>query len=1083
MALSAVVALGTWLLLSDLRARAIAAESRELERLALVLSDQADRALQSTELVQTSLLERMESLVIISAEDYRQQMTTEDVHHELRTRIAALPQLDAITLIDADGTLLNFSRYWPIPSVNVSDRDYFKALKADPKLERFVSEPVPNRGTGTWTIYIARRFSAPDGAFLGLVLGAIELRYFEDFFRSVALGDDGSISLFRRDGILLARHPNSAPAIGRSYADSAVFRRIQAGADSGAVRQVSPIDGRDRIVATHGLAHYPVVVNVTNTVDGALRDWRDQAKYLGATAALLILSIAGGVLLAVRQARGRDLLQAANAARAEAEAELRLLQERKTLAAVVAASPIGIMTLDTAGRFQLWNQASEQIFGYCAEEMIGRPYTVLVPEEDRPAAEARLHRVLAGETVSGIPMRRRCKNGAVIDISFSAASLRDPEGVTRGCVVLLENVTDRLRTEAELRRTRAFLDQVIENIPVSVFVKEAPEQRFVLMNRAAGEMLGLRHEEVIGKTDHDFFPREQAESFVTCDQKVLESSQPLLVEEEPIDTPHHGRRLLRTTKVPVAGENGRPHFLLCVSEDITERRRAEEEIRAANETLSALIEASPVAIVGLDRELNVQTWNRTAERIFGFAAAEMLGEQYAAIVPEDGREGLERLVERLLGGEIIRNARVQRRRKDGTLLEINASGTVLFGRDGTARGFVIALEDITERQLIEDQLRQSQKMEAVGQLTGGLAHDFNNLLGVIIGNLDLLRDQLGTEPETADIIDQALEAALRGADLNRQLLAFARRQPLQPQRIDINALVARAAKLLARTLGETIEVRLSLAVDIGTGLADPTQLETALTNLAVNARDAMPQGGRLTIATHNVVLDADYAAVNQEVQGGDYVALEITDSGTGMAPEVLARAFEPFFTTKEAGKGTGLGLSMVFGFAKQSGGHVKIYSEVGHGTTVRLYLPRAADETADNTTDTSGKAAPLPRGRETVLVVEDNEKLRRVLLRQLAELGYAVIEAEDAREALALLRTGRPVDLLLTDIAMPGGMNGWELAREAARLRPGIKALYTSGFPNAAFGTGSALPEGALLLGKPYRTEELARLLREAVAA
>ncbi|WP_222440838.1 ATP-binding protein [Siccirubricoccus deserti] len=509
---------------------------------------------------------------------------------------------------------------------------------------------------------------------------------------------------------------------------------------------------------------------------------------------------------------------------------------------------------------------------------------------------------------------------------------------------------------------------------------------------------------------------------------------------------------------------------------------AGQGLRTANETLSALIEASPVAIVGLDLEMNVLTWNRAAERIFGFAASEMLGGHYAAIVPEDGREGLGQLRDRLLGGEVVRNTRVRRRRKDGTLLEISASGTALFGRDGTARGFVIALEDITERQAIEDQLRQSQKMEAIGQLTGGLAHDFNNLLGVIIGNLDLLRDQPGNEPETADIIDQALEAALRGADLNRRLLAFARRQPLQPQRIDINALVARVAKLLARTLGETIEVRLSLAVDIGTGLADPTQLERALTNLAVNARDAMPQGGRLTIATHNVVLDADYAAVNQGVRGGDYVVLEITDSGTGMAPEVLARAFEPFFTTKEVGKGTGLGLSMVFGFAKQSGGHVKIYSEVGHGTTVRLFLPRTADETAGNTTAASGKETPLPRGRETVLVVEDNEKLRMVLLRQLTELGYTVLEAEDAREALALLGTDRPVDLLMTDIVMPGGMNGWELAKEAARLRPGLKALYTSGFPNAAFDSG-ALPEGALLLGKPYRTAQLARLLREAVAA
>ena len=513
-------------------------------------------------------------------------------------------------------------------------------------------------------------------------------------------------------------------------------------------------------------------------------------------------------------------------------------------------------------------------------------------------------------------------------------------------------------------------------------------------------------------------------------------------------------------------------------------RRAEEELRGANRALSALIDASPVAIVAVDPELKVLTWNPAAEQVFGYTAAEMVGRPYALLVPEAERESYDQLCGRLLDGEVVRGARMRRRRKDGVLRDVTASGAALFGPDGAPRGIVVALEDVTERQAVEEQLRQSQKMEAVGQLTGGLAHDFNNLLGVIVGNLDLLRERLSaTDPEAAEILGEALGAALRGAELNRRLLAFSRRQPLRPRQLDVNALVRDAAGLLARALGEAVEVRLSLAPDLAPVVADPAQLEASLTNLAVNARDAMPRGGQLTIATRNAALDAGCAAAQAEMPPGDYVLLEVTDTGAGMPAEVLARAFEPFFTTKEAGKGTGLGLSMVYGFAKQSGGHVRIYSEVGHGTTVRLYLPRAVAKASEAET-AAAEAPPPPRGRERVLVVEDQEALRRVLLRQLAELGYEALEAEDARAALALLDRGAPVDLLLTDVVMPGGMNGRELACEAQRRRPGLKTLFTSGFPDVGCGRSGdiPLPEGALLLGKPYRKEELARTLRDVLA-
>jgi CheY-like chemotaxis protein len=366
-------------------------------------------------------------------------------------------------------------------------------------------------------------------------------------------------------------------------------------------------------------------------------------------------------------------------------------------------------------------------------------------------------------------------------------------------------------------------------------------------------------------------------------------------------------------------------------------------------------------------------------------------------------------------------------------------------------------------------------MEAIGQLTGGLAHDFNNLLGIIIGNLDLLRDLHRGDSDADEFASEALQAALRGADLTRRLLAFARRQPLQPQSIDVNELVAGTTKLLRRTLGEAIEITLELGDDLWSIIADPAQLEASLANLATNARDAMPRGGRLMIATSNRHLDADYAAEHPEVTAGDYVLIEMSDTGTGMPPDVMRRIFEPFYTTKERDKGTGLGLSMVFGFLKQSGGHINVYSEEGVGTTFRLYLPRAAAAAPGRERAPSALARG---GGEVVLAVEDNASLRRVVVRQLKELGYSVLEAETAISALALLEREK-VDLLFTDIVMPGDCDGFELARTALTRWPGIKVVLTSGFPEAKLNGRLGGTPDARLLSKPYRKEDLARVLRE----
>jgi signal transduction histidine kinase/ActR/RegA family two-component response regulator len=382
----------------------------------------------------------------------------------------------------------------------------------------------------------------------------------------------------------------------------------------------------------------------------------------------------------------------------------------------------------------------------------------------------------------------------------------------------------------------------------------------------------------------------------------------------------------------------------------------------------------------------------------------------------------------------------------------------------------------------EEQLRQSQKMEAVGQLTGGLAHDFNNLLLVIIGNLDELLAGRNDPATVRELARHALDAAQRGADLTRSLLAFARRQPLRPRRVAINDLVSGIAKLLGRTLGERIEVSLELAADVWPVVIDPAQLEAALANLATNARDAMPKGGRLTIVTANRHLDEDYGSQHADVIAGDYTMIEVSDTGVGMPPDVVAQIFDPFFTTKGRGQGTGLGLSMVFGFMKQSGGHINVYSEPGVGTTFRLYLPR--DEHAERNDERAAAETSAPGGGETVLVVEDNPSLRRLVVLQLTTLGYRVQESENAAAALAVLEAqavdgGQHIDLLLADVVMPGKLDGYDLARTVLERWPSTKIVLMSGFPGTNLDRSPAahIP----LLSKPYRREDLARTLRAAM--
>jgi nitrogen-specific signal transduction histidine kinase len=392
----------------------------------------------------------------------------------------------------------------------------------------------------------------------------------------------------------------------------------------------------------------------------------------------------------------------------------------------------------------------------------------------------------------------------------------------------------------------------------------------------------------------------------------------------------------------------------------------------------------------------------------------------------------------------------------------------------------VSARNVTERVASDEHLRQAQKLEAMGQLTGGVAHDFNNLLTVVVSATESLSEKLRDQPGLAPQLSAIERAVERGSQLTKRLLAFARQQKLVLAPLDLNQAVQRMSMILERTLGEHIEISLKLAPGLGLVIADGAQVEDALLNLAINARDAMPGGGRLIIETENAVLDADYAAQNPDVSPGAYGAVYVTDTGAGMTPDVIARAFEPLFTTKDIGKGTGLGLSMVYGLAKQSGGHVKIYSEPGRGASVRIYLPRTG--AAEGQLQEAGADLAFRAGRgERILVVEDDASVRSVAASMLTQLGYQVTLCEDGPSALQRLEAGETFDLLFSDVVMPRGMSGFDLAAEAHKRWPGIKVLLTSGYSEEFFKPKLGARPDFPLITKPYRKHALAGAVREAL--
>jgi PAS domain S-box-containing protein len=739
---------------------------------------------------------------------------------------------------------------------------------------------------------------------------------------------------------------------------------------------------------------------------------------------------------------------------------------------------IGLWEWNVLTNEDFWSEELYRLFGESPDtfspsfdEVLAR----VVPEERERVRQAGYDAIEKREPFA-LNYEILCRDGTRRVVHSQGRIKTDDAGRVTGMIGTLHDITEQWWTEARLRASETRLREAQRMSKLGNWERNVVTGE-VWWSEEALRIFGLAPDvtDPSGEAIVEAVHAEDRKLLIGSIERLLQHGEDHSIEYRVV-RPDGSERIVHDHAKAVRDAAGRIVMLSGTVQDITKRKRIEQALQQSEFKYRTIVDTAHEGIMVVDREHRITYVNRRMAQMLGHAPEEMLGRSNLEFMDDKAREAARRKVSRRLSGmrEQYDFGFVH---ADGSSISTRIAATPISAQDGSYVGSLLMVADVTEPRRLERQLRQAQKMEAVGQLTGGIAHDFNNLLTIVIGNLQLLELSVGQDEALRGQIDAALGAALRGAELTRRLLAFSRRQLLTPKVILVNELVGELAPLLRRTLGEDISIKTRLADDLWLTKVDASQLENALVNLAVNARDAMPGGGALTIETRNVTIGENFAGTNADLPFGDYVLIAVSDNGTGIEKELIPRVFDPFFSTKETGKGSGLGLSMVHGFVKQSRGDVSIYSEVGRGTTVRIYLPRS-DSAAKDAAATSVKLSVVPSGTERILLVEDEPGVRQIGASVLRDLGYDVLEAEAADQALGLLQRHGGVDLLFTDIVMPGGMSGAELAREALHLYPKLKVLYTSGYTDNAMLEHGLLDNGNELLTKPYQKHELAQKVR-----
>ena len=754
-------------------------------------------------------------------------------------------------------------------------------------------------------------------------------------------------------------------------------------------------------------------------------------------------------------------------------AERALRQSERRYRNLIDGSIMPIQISGEQGTRLYVNQAFLDLFGYDSmAEVIGlEKRGVLIAPHDRKRIIERGDARLRGEKVPSIyEYDGLQKDGSIVPIQVFARRVfwDGHEAIQRTFV----DISERKAAEQALRESEERFRDLIEGSLLAVQIVSDNGNR-LYVNQAFLDFFGYDTKEEAYSQESGAFIAPYERGRIGRWREALRTGEPASLVYEFDARRKDGSIFpaqVYARSIEWEGETAHQRTYI----DLTEQKKAEEALRSREAQLRLVTDTMPAMVGYIDRDQIIRFANKPYAARHCLDRDEIIGKCMADIWDADTYRELRPLVEKTLAGEVTTNEG-DRVYADGKVRHHRTVRGPHFGDDGEVLGYFLIIQDITEHHQREEQLRHAQKMEAVGQLTGGVAHDFNNLLTVVLGNLDLLLRRL-KDHESRELARKSMTSAQHGAELIQRLLAFSRKQALAPKVIDLSDLVAGMTDLMGRTLGEAIEIEVVNGADLWRSKADPGQLENALLNLAINGRDAMPQGGTLTIETANIGFDGAQPATGNGALSGEYVMVAVSDTGTGMAREVAERAFEPFFTTKDVGEGSGLGLSMVYGFIKQSGGHVAIETEEGVGTTVKLYLARSFETYQPVLLDVVEDEPPAHG--ERILVVEDDPFVRAFTVNLLDDLGYDIVEAEDGEEAIAALQHTPAIDLLLTDVVLPGGVSGKDVAVEASRCNPAIKVVYVSGYTDDVLARYGRIEGEVQLLNKPFQRGDLARKLR-----
>jgi two-component system, cell cycle sensor histidine kinase and response regulator CckA len=761
------------------------------------------------------------------------------------------------------------------------------------------------------------------------------------------------------------------------------------------------------------------------------------------------------------------------------QATEKLAQMAERLELATSAAEIGVWDWNIQRNELVWDDRMFALYGVKRAHFGGAydAWLSAVHPDDQARCNEAIQLALDNEKPYDIEFRILWPDGTVRIIKADGQVIWGRGGRPLRMIGVNYDITDRKQAEEILRRSEAFITSVMETLPDMVFVKDAQDLKFVRINKAGEDLLGYPRESLIGKSDYDFFPKPEADFFTDTDRQVLKSGRLHDIPEEPIQTSDKGQRILHTKKIPILDAAGAPQYLLGISEDITERKQMADDLLKAKEQLQQVLAASNAGLWELDISTNAMYLSREWISQLGYEEQELANdfETWARLLHADDRD---RVLAHLQAyqdnpiGNYRQEFRV--RHKDGSYRWVASTASFVEEPDGRQIRMLGTHTDITERKQLEAQFYQAQKMEAVGRFAASVAHDFNNLLTVINGYSALLKDLLPSEDPGHKMVTEALGAGERAASLTKQLLSFSRRQVLKLEPINLNESIRSVSSMLERLLGEDVVLSLDLGEDLWSVAADKGQFDQIVMNLAVNARDAMPEGGTLTVSTRNVELKTEAPDSRGLMPSGHYVKFSIRDTGEGMSQETRARLFEPFYTTKELGKGTGLGLATVYGIVKQCQGYIFVDSSLNQGATFDLYFQRVTRAPAVP----DSARAPSKGGSETLLIVEDHDSVRSLIVGVLTQKGYRVIEAAKGEDALrAAAAIDGPVHVLVTDIVMPQ-LSGDVLAERLRQVWPGLRVLFMTGYTNRL--TSAILDKpGTTFIQKPFKPDELATALRE----